>query len=257
MRAAKEPGPAAWIEAWVEACLPGGAAAACRDPRLEQPALLDKEAAAMTRATPARQREFAAGRAAARSAMAALGMDGHPVPMGPDRAPVWPAELTGSLSHTGTCCVAVLAPATALAGVGLDLEPDAPLEAALTGEICRPREQDWVAGQRDPGSAVRLLFSAKEAFYKCQYPLSGALLGFEDVAISLSPDSETETGTETATGSFQAVFQRAAAPFAAGARLTGRYRRGDGLIVTLVWLRSSPPAPTPSPGPQARSAPSS
>src|SRR5690606_967724 len=48
------------------------------------------EHAAISHAVPRRQREFAAGRTAARAAMSQLGWPPSAVPSAPDRSPIWP-----------------------------------------------------------------------------------------------------------------------------------------------------------------------
>src|SRR5690242_8343874 len=53
------------------------------------------------RAAPERQLEFRAGRHCARLAMGLLGAAG-PVLRAPDRSPVWPSGIVGSIAHTRT-----------------------------------------------------------------------------------------------------------------------------------------------------------
>lgn len=186
-------------------------AVAALDPRHDHPGLLPGEAAAMAAARPGRRREFAAGRVAAHRAMAALGAPVWPVPAGPDRAPVWPPGLVGSISHDAGACLAVLARRSALRSVGVDIEPDAPLDPALWDSICLPEERAWLAARPagDRGRLARLIFSAKEAVYKLQYPLTGCLFGFETIAIAFEGPT------------FRARFQNAVGPFVSGARLPG------------------------------------
>ncbi len=71
---------------------------------------------------PKRQREFATGRTLARRALAAMGQPEVAIPIGPDRAPVWPEGVVGSISHTSTLCAVVLASRLDLRGLGVDLE---------------------------------------------------------------------------------------------------------------------------------------
>ena len=53
--------------------------------------------------------------------------------------------------------------------------------------ICTPRELESLADspRSSRGRIVRVLFSAKESVYKCIYPLTRTLLGFQDVEIEL------------------------------------------------------------------------
>lgn len=174
----------------------------------------------MARALPARRAEFAAGRAAARAALAALGLAPAAIPMGPDRAPVWPQGAVGSISHADGIALGIVARATGLRALGLDAEPDEALPEDVAAEILRPEERARVAASPDPGRAARLVFAAKEAAYKAQHPLSGRLIDFAALSVTLGPGS-----------ALTAAFTEDAPPFAAGDRLSGRFARGAGLVL--------------------------
>lgn len=204
------PDPLAALCRAARALLPETVAVAVTDPQADQPPLLPGEA---VRGIPSRQREFAAGRAAARRCMADLGLPPQPVPAGDDRAPLWPPGLSGSITHSATACLAALTRAPML--LGLDIEPDVPLEKSLHSLILRPEERD----SPDP----LLLFSAKEAAYKAQYPLTRQLFGFEVLQIAI-----------TAPDRFTAIFRESIGPFAEGSRLEGRYARAGGHLLTVV-----------------------
>ena len=73
---------------------------------------------------------------------------------------------------------------------------------------------------------AKLIFAAKEAAYKCQYPISRTLFGFDGLDLRPDPDS----------GTFSATFTRDVPSFPAGTSLTGSFARGNGLIVTAVTL---------------------
>ena len=144
-------------------------------------------------AVPKRRAEFAAVRACARDALAELGGPRVALVPNPDRSPRWPAGFVGSLTHSSTSCAAVVARASDALSLGLDLEVDAPLDEALFATVCAPRERralDAMARGRAARFAVRL-FSAKEAFYKCQYPLTGARLACAQVELALDIDAGT------------------------------------------------------------------
>lgn len=208
--------------------LPPGVALAETDPRAPQPAPWPEERAGLTRPRPERLREFAAGRTAARRAMAQLGLPPAPVAHGFDRAPVWPEGLTGSISHCSTACLAAVAPMTRARALGLDLEEDTPLPLDLIPAICTPEEEAYLATlpPQQRGRMAKLIFSAKECAYKAQFPLSRRLFGFQTLALTLEP----------AAGRFTARFLEDVAPFAVGTRLCGRFTIGCGLIVTAMAL---------------------
>lgn len=228
--------PAALAEA-ARALFGPRVAVAALDPRRDHGGLPPEEAAAIAGARAPRRREFAAGRVAARRAMAELGLPPRAVPSGPDRAPIWPAGLVGSIAHDAETCLAVLARADALGAIGVDIEPDQPLDPALWDIVCRPEERDWLAaapaGER--GRRARRVFSAKEAAYKSQYPRTGCLFGFETLAIEFDGPS------------FRARFRCAIGPFARGACLPGAWLVVAGRIltgVTLPPINAEPPDAT-------------
>jgi 4'-phosphopantetheinyl transferase EntD len=182
--------------------------------------LMPEEGAAVAGAVSARVAEFAAGRMAARRAMAALGLPMVPIPAGLDRAPVWPEGLAGSIAHAGGVAVAAVRPGLP---IGLDLEEDVALEPDLWQLICDAGELAALpAASR--GHAVRLVFSAKEAIYKAQYPLTGQLIGFEAVSITLQD------------GGFLARFRREVGPLPHDYEMRGRMMRAGGLILTGVAI---------------------
>lgn len=200
------------------------------DPRAEWDEPLPGEEAAITRASALRRREFLAGRALARQAMRGLDFASQPIPAGDDRAPVWPAGMTGSISHCEDWCVAAAARVEdGYLSIGLDIEPALPLDPDLIEDVCTPEECGWLALQ--PASLrnvlARAMFSAKECAYKCQYPLSRTLLDFQAMSIRLDQAAST----------FVARFEVDVAPFEQGDELRGRLSIGNGYIVTGVALK--------------------
>ena len=85
-----------------------------------------------------------------------------------------------------------------------------------------------------PGTLARLVFSVKEAIYKCQFPLSRQFLGFSDVVVAIPGAREGE-----ATGVFSAVLTIDAAPFVSGHVFRGRWARGDDLLIAAAWIEAS------------------
>lgn len=184
--------------------------------RLEDPAppLWPEEQPAMARAVPARRQEFAAGRAAARAAMAQIGWAGQGLPVGPDRAPVWPGGLVGSISHAGPWAGAIVARQADWAGLGLDLEPATPMPADLAPMVRAPGDDD--AGLLPAPMAAKLIFSVKEAAFKAQFPLTGLWLDHRDVAVRLRPGS----------------FALTIGPVA----LSGRWDQAGGMFVSVLLV---------------------
>lgn len=171
-------------------------------------------------AVPHRLAEFAAGRTAARRALAALGMPMAAIPMGEDRAPIWPHGGVGSISHCAGACMAVAGRQRDFAGIGLDLEPAQPLAPDLWPSILRPDETAV-----DGLDALRI-FVTKEAAYKAQYPLSRQLFDFQTLKITFQDQY------------FMARFAHGVPPFAAGDILRGRLVQTSGFCAALCWIEA-------------------
>ena len=156
--------------------------------------LLEPELAAVARAIDKRRHEFALGRTCARRALVRLGLGPVAIPTRPDRAPVWPEGVVGSITHCTGFAAAAVARSTDLRGLGIDAEPATPpLEERLVRLICTPAEAEDLP-RRPPLEVVdwpRLVFSAKEALYKAVAPASGVFLGFQDVELDVDPASAT------------------------------------------------------------------
>ncbi|RUP10172.1 4'-phosphopantetheinyl transferase [Hyphomicrobium sp.] len=193
----------------------------------EPPCLLAGEAIAVAHAVPRRRLEFAKGRDCARKAMASLGHANASLPRGQDRMPVWPDELVGSITHTdGWTASAVARRDQGFHAIGIDLEPANELAFDLWDEICTPTERAMLAANCGvtPGVAAHFIFCLKEAAFKCQYPISGAMLEFADLLV----DVDAQAGT------FAATYQRAVPQFEIRDRLLGRFAIRDGYIASAV-----------------------
>ena len=163
---------------------PDGLGWAVREATHDPDVLFPEERAAVARAIPARVAEFAGGRSAARAAMAQLDLPPRAIPARPDRAPVWPEGVIGSISHAGPVCLAVVGRRDDWEMIGVDLEPDRPMAAELVPEIASAEELAALVPLSEPHAATRI-FSAKEAAYKAQYPVTGALFGFDAMQANL------------------------------------------------------------------------
>jgi 4'-phosphopantetheinyl transferase EntD len=125
--------------------------------------------------------QFVMGRTAAERALADLGASPAEIPAGADRAPVWPPGIVGSIAHTRDVAVAVVAPASEAASLGVDVESEGRrIVAGIERRICTPAER---ATFTEP-SGLLALFCAKEATYKALAPLGAHRLGFHDVEYS-------------------------------------------------------------------------
>lgn len=206
--------------------------------------LAPEEAAVVANAVPKRVGEFAAGRLCARRALAELGIVDIPVGAAPDRQPIWPEGIVGSITHTDGLCAAVVAERKLMRGIGIDAEPAGSVKAELWRRILIRTELDWLASLEvhERAAAATLIFSAKEAAYKCQYPATGERLSFSDLSVTVS-DWGAERGALRVTPTRAIALGRLTTPeieSAACCELPGAYRRNDGFVSAGIFLPVAP-----------------
>jgi enterobactin synthetase component D / holo-[acyl-carrier protein] synthase len=165
--------------------------------------LTPAELQSITHCAEKRLRDFAAGRACAHRALEELGIAGFSLLSGAQREPLWPQSIVGSITHTNGYAAAVVARASEIRSVGVDCEIVDAVREDLWPSICTPTEIERLkqlpAAQQQQQAA--LIFAAKEAFYKCQFPLTRAWVGFEEVLIE-------PLAWPAATGTFRVVPQK-------------------------------------------------
>ena len=134
------------------------------------------ERLAIARAQPARSREFAAGRKAARKAMSCYGLGDFESPRSPDRYPVWPKGIVGSISHSCDFAVAAVTKDKRLAGIGIDIErPWINNARDIVEHVLTAREISILETSQDEHIEQHLarIACCKEAAYKAVYPIVG------------------------------------------------------------------------------------
>ncbi len=204
---------------------PGVAYSLCRLDGELQP-LWATELAATVGMSGKRQRAFTAGRACARQALAKLGHGPVALAIGPGRAPVWPAGIIGSISHTDEIAIAAVARRAEIRSLGIDVESAEPLEAELLDLVCRNDEQAALtACAPQPRAAAKLIFSAKESVYKCLWPVTGLFLEFHAIGIRIDPAHCRFT-----------VYGEDPRIAATLGMVCGAYRRVAGLVLSCAWL---------------------
>jgi 4'-phosphopantetheinyl transferase EntD len=198
-------------------------------------ALLPEEARHVQKAVRKRVEEFAAGRLCARLLLREFGILQFALEVGAHRQPLWPENLVGSITHTAGFCAAVAAPKKSLLSVGIDTEIAGSVKTELWRGICTPSETTWLRAlpTSEQLAAATLIFSAKEAFYKCQFTVTQEHLGFHDVSVELPGWGETR-------GAFQVVANRRIGLERSTAfPLQGRYLFHEGFVTAGMAL----PAP--------------
>ncbi|WP_229218599.1 4'-phosphopantetheinyl transferase family protein [Rugamonas brunnea] len=184
--------------------------------RLPPPGL---DAAAHRRGAQRRQAEHHLGRRCAARLLVQLGAADTTVGINADRSPRWPRHVVGSITHSRTLVAVALARQSQVRAIGIDAEPivaAADLEAIE--HLClTPRERQTLEEQSQlpRHMAVTAIFSAKEALYKCLYPLVQRYFDFQCAQIDL---------TGMADGVIHARLLHTLSPeFCAGYTITGSY----------------------------------
>ena len=72
-----------------------------------------------------------------------------------------------------------------MVGIGIDMEN---LNREIKSNICRQvltefEIQKWLKGREEVNRDIKIIFSLKEAIYKCFFPISEIYLGFKDAEI--------------------------------------------------------------------------
>ena len=156
-------------------------------PEIQSSGLYPDELAYIERAVPKRRAEFGTARVCARRALDRLGAPMCSLLPHKDRSPRWPQGYVGSISHTEDCCAVAITRSDGIAGFGIDIEPRAPLQEGLEELICTENERLWLArhSANERAKLGKLVFSAKEAVYKCQYIMTKTFVDFKDVDLAI------------------------------------------------------------------------
>ena len=135
-----------------------------------------------------RQLEFSTGRYCAKMALAKQGIGNFPIMRNENREPRWPKGVVGSISHCRDLCGAVTAKQTDIKAIGFDIENIRELKHEIEKLTCTPQEIAWLSRQTlyAYNELVILLFSLKEAVFKCISSYNKILLSFKDC--SITPD---------------------------------------------------------------------
>jgi 4'-phosphopantetheinyl transferase EntD len=181
-------GNPASLSAELAALFPAGVVAAELKGAASRDQLTPAELQSIAHCAEKRIQDFTVGRTCAHRALSKLGVVDFSLLAGPKREPIWPPGIVGSITHTTGYGAAVVARQQNVRSVGIDCEVIDSVDEDLWSQICTPSEIERLGGL-PPDQRLRhgaLIFAAKEAFYKCQFPLTRAWVGFEDVDIELA-----------------------------------------------------------------------
>nr|WP_298521811.1 4'-phosphopantetheinyl transferase superfamily protein [uncultured Halomonas sp.] len=138
-------------------------------------------------AAPKRRAEFLAGRLCAREASRRLTGTSWIPGIAESKAPLWPQNLVGSITHSGSLAAALVASTHRYQGIGLDAEAVMSLQRGerLAPQILTYRERDWLASlpMEQRGAFVTQVFSLKESLFKALFPIVGVRFYFQDAEL--------------------------------------------------------------------------
>jgi len=184
-----------------------------------------EEAYHLEKAAAHRKDEYIAGRRCARSALNRSGIQAGALPMDKDGLPQWPSGSVGSISHSKRLCCAVAGPVHSARCLGLDVEMTHRLKPAAMKRIMHGAEFAFAEGDQVRAS---LLFSAKEAFFKAQFPVWRAYPNFRDLALAVD--------WERGSASVLELAPHLPAPLLHAARhMRFRFAFFDDYVVSLCW----------------------
>ena len=214
----------------IEELFPPGVITVAADEAMYEGELFAEERQQVAKAVRKRQREYTAGRVAARKALARLGIEDFVLVSGEDRVPRWPKQIVGSISHCQGYCGVSVARSSDFLSVGLDVEQSGLLKPQIVRLICTPAEKQRLNTLPAPPAGTdwpKLTFSAKESFYKCYYLVTRTFLDFQDAEIEWFPEQDR----------FVAHIIRQDKPAVAGLRqLEGQFRVNTRHIFTGVCI---------------------
>lgn len=139
-----------------------------------------------------RVQEFQLGRHCARVALSKLDCRGSPILADRNGCPIWPTGYVGSISNKNSIAVAVTGKRNRLVSIGVDLETLDATDESLLERVCTRSELAQIGslGNVKNAHAGTLFFCAKEAVFKCIYPLLLTReIGFGDIELTFTNSS--------------------------------------------------------------------
>ena len=149
--------------------------------------------------SPKRLADFSTGRYCAIKALEQLGIQDAIIPIGEDRAPIWPEGIVGSISHCDSLVGAIVAKSSDHISLGLDIEEIGRVTPDLWDLVFTENEKNYLFRLSDEDILVQstAIFSIKEAFYKFQHPLTKTYLDFLEVEVALPGLTQVKVLVET------------------------------------------------------------
>lgn len=186
----------------------------------------------LTHAVKKRRVEYLVSRYSVQQAMRTFGIAHFILGNGEDRAPLWPAGICGSLSHTQhRVCALLTRGESVLLGVDCERAMSNEVAAATHHLLITAEEKRLLAQCELPFNlALTAAFSLKESLYKALYPQLKQFMDFSAAQIVACGPDLTQV-TLRLTHSFSAEFM-------AGREFTGAVRVAPDEVLT--WIVEAP-----------------
>lgn len=133
-----------------------------------------------------RKAEYLAGRYCAQKAQASFDGKTRNIGTGPQRQPIWPEHLCGSISHTAKRAICLMATKTQVLSIGVDIEEwiNPKQVPNIHTLVINNTESQLLKQLPLPFSnAFTVIFSAKESVFKALYPEVKILFDFSAVVL--------------------------------------------------------------------------
>jgi len=134
-----------------------------------------------------RRTEFFTGRRCAHFGMIEAGYPNLPILRDQSRSPIWPFSIIGSITHNATIAAGIVSKKhQSILGLGIDIEDlSREIRTNITRHTLTPWEiEKWSASSPTTPVETKIIFSIKEAIYKCFFPMYNIYLGFQDAEIT-------------------------------------------------------------------------
>ncbi len=155
---------------------------------LEKFALPDELSAAIQLANP-RKCEFLSGRILARHALAKINVPGN-VGSDNESLPLFPDGSIGSISHSKNVIAVAVSKSRDYKTIGIDIEHIGRIKDNVLNKIATPKEKTALESLPEKQSHIQkaLLFCAKEAFFKAQFPHTRFYPHWQDIGLDFTSD---------------------------------------------------------------------
>lgn len=189
----------------------------------------------LNKAVDKRRAEYLASRYAARMAMNDYGITDFTLHNDADRAPVWPASVSGSLTHTAGRAVVITALAKEGYHIGVDVEQmiAEPTAIEMSKMIVSASELNYFSQAGiSLVTALTLAFSLKESLYKALYPQIKKFIDFHSAEV-IHLELASGHAVLQLTGSLSEALP-------AGRQFNGYFQQHRGEVLTVIVDQSRP-----------------